>query len=54
MKYQAVLEEDVFGEIFLSLPQELLDEVGWVEGDVLNVDIENDAIILTKKKINHE
>lgn len=49
MKYQAILEEDVFGETFISFPQELLDELGWAEGDVLNIEIQGDSLVLTKQ-----
>jgi hypothetical protein len=43
-----VIEEN--GEYIVPLPQELLDEVGWKEGDTLDWREENGAYILTKKE----
>jgi len=36
------------GDAILELPQDLLDEVGWKEGDTLNIKDSNGTIILSK------
>lgn len=36
------------GDAIIELPQDLLDEVGWKEGDSLNIEEKNGAIILSK------
>jgi len=36
-------------DLFIEFPQEILEELGWEEGDTLNWDIEDDnKIIITK------
>ena len=38
-------------DLFIEFPQEILEELGWEEGDILNWDIQNDnQIIITKVK----
>lgn len=36
------------GDAIIELPQDLLNEVGWKEGDSLNIEEKNGAIILSK------
>ena len=36
------------GDAILELPQDLLDEMGWKEGDTLNIKDSDGAIILSK------
>ena len=36
------------GEAIIELPPELLKEVGWKEGDTLNIEDRDDSIILSK------
>jgi hypothetical protein len=47
--------EDIFEEIpedpenvLLKFPPELLEQTGWKEGDVLNITLEDSAIVITK------
>lgn len=47
--------EDIFEEIpgdpdnvMLKFPPELLEQTGWKEGDVLNITLENGAIVINK------
>jgi formylmethanofuran dehydrogenase subunit D len=36
------------GDAILELPQEMMDELGWKEGDTLNIKDSDGAIILSK------
>jgi hypothetical protein len=38
--YIIEIQEDDSGELFIELPDELIDELHWQEGDVLNWDSE--------------
>jgi hypothetical protein len=47
--------EDIFEEIpgdpdnvILKFPPELLEQTGWKEGDTLNINIEEGAIVISK------
>lgn len=49
--------EDIFEEIpgdpdnvIMKLPPEICEVQGWKEGDVMNVSLENGAIIISKKE----
>jgi len=48
MSYILEVEEDEDGELFLTFPDELMEEVGWGYGDILNWDIKGEGVILTK------
>ncbi len=48
MSYIIEVEEDSSGDLFITLPDELIEELGWIEGDVLNWDVKGDGIVLTK------
>jgi bifunctional DNA-binding transcriptional regulator/antitoxin component of YhaV-PrlF toxin-antitoxin module len=48
MSYILEVEEDENGENFITLPDELIEELGWQEGDVLDWDVRGNGIILTK------
>ena len=45
---QTVIEQDVFGEYFVSIPEEILESLGWKEGDTLTIEVKDDRIILSK------
>ena len=36
------------GDLFIELPDELIDELAWQEGDVLNWDLKGAGIVLSK------
>lgn len=47
--------EDIFQEIdgdpdniMMKFPDEVLEQTGWKEGDVLNIKLEDGAIVITK------
>jgi bifunctional DNA-binding transcriptional regulator/antitoxin component of YhaV-PrlF toxin-antitoxin module len=48
MSYILEVEEDENGEPFITLPEEVLEDLGWEQGDVLNWDVKGNGIILTK------
>jgi hypothetical protein len=52
MKYISEIEyDDLSGEYILPIPDELLDSMGWVEGDSLKWEFE-DEDTLTLRKTN--
>lgn len=43
--------EDIPGDpdnVLLKFPPELLEQVGWKEGDTLNIQLEEGALVITK------
>jgi len=44
MDYTVELFENEDGDLVLPLPSELMEEVGWEEGDVLDFKIEEEGI----------
>lgn len=43
--------EDIPGDpdnVMLKFPPELLEQTGWKEGDTLNIEIEDGAIVISK------
>lgn len=40
--------EDENGEPFITLPEEVVEDLGWHEGDILNWDVQGDGIVLSK------
>jgi bifunctional DNA-binding transcriptional regulator/antitoxin component of YhaV-PrlF toxin-antitoxin module len=45
-----VQEDDVTGELFIQFPDEIIEDLGWKEGDLLEWNLKGEGIIL--KKIN--
>ncbi|MBR7745220.1 AbrB/MazE/SpoVT family DNA-binding domain-containing protein [Undibacterium baiyunense] len=39
---------DGSGDCYVQFPSELLKKLDWHEGDVINIDIVNDQLLLTK------
>jgi len=46
--YTIQLEEDVTGDIIIPLPDELLKELRWEEGDDIHIDVRQDTLVLSK------
>jgi bifunctional DNA-binding transcriptional regulator/antitoxin component of YhaV-PrlF toxin-antitoxin module len=46
--YILEVQEDDNGDLFIILPDEVIEDLGWQEGDVLNWDVKGEGIILTK------
>jgi bifunctional DNA-binding transcriptional regulator/antitoxin component of YhaV-PrlF toxin-antitoxin module len=48
MSYILEVQEDSNGDCFLELPDELIESLGWQEGDLLDWDVRSNGIILSK------
>ena len=48
MNYIVEVQEDDNGNPFITLPDELVDELGWQAGDVLDWDLRGNGVVLTK------
>lgn len=48
MSYILEVQEDENGEPFITLPDDLIEELGWMEGDLLDWDVRANGIILSK------
>lgn len=48
MSYYVELEEDVNGDLFMPIPEEVLETLGWETGDLLTWDLKGDGIILQR------
>ena len=46
--YIIEVQEDNSGDLFIEFPDELIDELGWQEGDILNWDLKGSGIVLSK------
>ena len=46
--YILEVQEDDSGDQFIVLPDEVIEDLGWQEGDILNWDVKGDGIVLTK------
>ena len=54
-KYTVTLEEDPdTGDVILPFPEEMLKEVGWKEGDILNWEDNKDGTFSITKKLTEE
>jgi bifunctional DNA-binding transcriptional regulator/antitoxin component of YhaV-PrlF toxin-antitoxin module len=48
MSYILEVEEDENGDCFITLPDEILEDLGWKENDILNWDVQGEGIVLSK------
>ena len=48
MSYILEVQEDENGDQYITLPNEVIEDLGWQEGDVLNWDVRSNGIILSK------
>jgi bifunctional DNA-binding transcriptional regulator/antitoxin component of YhaV-PrlF toxin-antitoxin module len=48
MSYILEVQEDENGDPYITLPEEITEELGWQEGDVLNWDVRGEGIVLSK------
>jgi bifunctional DNA-binding transcriptional regulator/antitoxin component of YhaV-PrlF toxin-antitoxin module len=46
--YILEIQEDDDGELFIVFPDEVIEDLNWQEGDILNWDVKGEGIILTK------
>ena len=48
MSYILEVQEDENGDQYIVLPDEVIEDLGWQEGDVLNWDVRGNGIVITK------
>jgi bifunctional DNA-binding transcriptional regulator/antitoxin component of YhaV-PrlF toxin-antitoxin module len=48
MSYILEIQEDENGDCYITLPDEVVDELGWQEGDILNWNVKGNGIVLSK------
>lgn len=48
MSFILDVQEDENGDLFIVLPDEMVDTLGWQEGDVLDWDLKGGGIILSR------
>ena len=48
MSYILEVQEDTNGAQYITFPDELTEELGWQEGDLLDWDVRGNGIILSK------
>jgi len=48
MSYILEVQEDENGDQFIVLPDEVIEDLGWQEGDVLNWDVRGEGIVISK------
>jgi AbrB family looped-hinge helix DNA binding protein len=50
-RYEVITQEDPdSGDLIIPIPEPVLKEMGWKEGDEVNIDIDKDGKIYLKKK----
>ena len=48
MSYFLEIQEDENGNLFISFPDEVIEELGWEEGDILEWKLKGSGIVLSK------
>jgi bifunctional DNA-binding transcriptional regulator/antitoxin component of YhaV-PrlF toxin-antitoxin module len=48
MSYILEVQEDRNGEVFVVFPDDIIEELGWQEGDILEWKLKGNGIILSK------
>lgn len=48
MSYVIEVQEDDNGDFYILLPDEVTEDLGWQEGDLLNWDVRSNGIIISK------
>jgi bifunctional DNA-binding transcriptional regulator/antitoxin component of YhaV-PrlF toxin-antitoxin module len=48
MSYILEVQEDENGDQYIVLPEEVIEDLGWQEGDVLNWDVRGTGITISK------
>jgi AbrB family looped-hinge helix DNA binding protein len=49
---ETIIEVNPSGEYFITIPDEILESLGWKEGDEIHISVDGDKIILEKKNDN--
>jgi antitoxin component of MazEF toxin-antitoxin module len=50
MIYTSIIQSDENGELFIVIPDDLINELDWKEGDTLDWSIDGDTVILSRKE----
>jgi len=48
MSYILEIQEDENGESFITFPDDIIETLGWQEGDVLEWNLKGNGVLLTK------
>jgi hypothetical protein len=48
---EVIEADDGSGDAILQFPDEMIESLGWKEGDTLSISAENDVIIIKKKDV---
>ena len=48
MSYILEVQEDENGELFVAFPEDIVEALGWQEGDVLEWKLKGNGVILSK------
>lgn len=48
MSYILEVQEDENGDQYIVLPEEVIEDLGWQEGDILNWDVRGEGIVISK------
>ncbi len=48
MSYILEVQEDENGDIFIAFPDEITEELGWEEGDILEWNLKGNGIVLSR------
>jgi bifunctional DNA-binding transcriptional regulator/antitoxin component of YhaV-PrlF toxin-antitoxin module len=46
--YIIEVQEDQDGELFIQFPEEIIEELGWQEGDILSWNLKGEGIVLSR------
>ena len=46
--YIIEIQENQDGELFIQFPEEIIEELGWQEGDILSWNLKGEGIILSR------
>jgi bifunctional DNA-binding transcriptional regulator/antitoxin component of YhaV-PrlF toxin-antitoxin module len=52
MSYILEIQEDENGESFITFPDDIIETLGWQEGDVLEWKLKGNGVLLTKLNDN--
>jgi len=52
--YTSKVEEDVSGDLYITLPDDLMEEMGWDEGTLLEWIIDEEAEIYELRELKEE
>lgn len=50
IRYEVITQEDENGDLILPIPQQLLDKLGWKEGDDIQFGLDEAGRIFMKKR----